>query len=74
MPELPHGPQNRSQGWLASGSGLVFAVEQFRDAGLVKYRCEGVGKDFGHGEDFNFGEVILGREGQGVGENNSANG
>ncbi len=54
-------------------SGLIFAVEEFRDAGLVKDGCEGIGDDFGHGKDLDLVKHLVLGEGQCVGENHSSN-
>lgn len=70
------GKWGRIQGfWPPSGFlGLVFAVEEFRDAGLVENGREGIGDDLGHGKDLDLVEHLLGRQRQCVGENDPGDG
>jgi len=46
--QLPHGPARygAAGGWRPE-LGLVFAVEEFAHAGLVKHGSESIGNDFG---------------------------
>ena len=54
-----------------AGLGLVFTVEEFRHAGLVKDRGKCISDDFCNREHLDLVELLLSRQGQCVCENNS---
>ena len=54
-----------------AGLGLVFAVEEFRHAGLVKDRGKCISDDFCNREHLDLVELLLSRQGQSVRENYS---
>ena len=71
---LPHGGPDCYKEEGEGSLGLVFPVEEFADACFIKNCCEGIGDDFGNGQDLDLGKLLVGKKGEGIRENYSRDG